>query len=93
MTENEAIEVLKDFNRCVRAKSDGAYETNDFIKAREMAINALEKQVAKKIIHEPMAGRDRDWRCPSCDSFASPYSNYCTNCGQHIDRSGLTEDD
>lgn len=43
MKENEAIEVLKDFNKCVVAKADGAYETNDFIHARDMAIKALEE--------------------------------------------------
>lgn len=41
----KAIEVLRDFNRCVKAKADGAYETTDFINAKETAISALEQQL------------------------------------------------
>ena len=43
MTENEVIEVLSDFNKCVCVKADGAYETDEFIKAKNAAIQALEE--------------------------------------------------
>ena len=43
MTENEVIEVLSDFNKCVCVKADGAYETDEFIKAKNAAIEALEE--------------------------------------------------
>lgn len=42
----QAIEVLQSFDRCVKVKADGAYETNEFIKARNLAIAALEAQQA-----------------------------------------------
>ena len=36
------------------------------------------------------------WICPNCNkSYEVDYDDYdyCPNCGQHIDHSGLTEDD
>lgn len=36
------------------------------------------------------------WICPNCEKhYEVDYDNYdyCPNCGQHIDHSGLTEDD
>lgn len=41
----KAIEVLRDFERCVKVKADGAYETIDFVNAKETAISALEHQL------------------------------------------------
>lgn len=42
----KAIETLMDFSKCVRVKADGAYSTNDFVEARDLAISALKAQQA-----------------------------------------------
>nr|DAU92182.1 MAG TPA: hypothetical protein [Bacteriophage sp.] len=46
MTENEAIEVLKDFGKQVSVKADGAYQSTIGEKACDIAINAL-KEIQK----------------------------------------------
>lgn len=43
MTENEAIEVLKDFDKQASAKADGAYQTAIGEMACKVAISALEE--------------------------------------------------
>lgn len=43
MNENEAIEVLKDFDKQVTAKADGAYQSTIGEKACDVAIKALEE--------------------------------------------------
>lgn len=43
MTEKEAIEVLKDFDKQVKAKADGVYQTNIGVEACNIAIKALEE--------------------------------------------------
>lgn len=52
--------------------------------ACDMAVSALEKQVAKKIVHNPEAGREADWTCPACKWTCSPYARHCQNCGQAL---------
>ena len=63
--------------------------------AIEMAINALNKQIARK----PVCIEDKMWCCPVCDNHLLPkwveYPNklmpktaglpYCMSCGQKID--------
>ena len=44
MELDEAIEVLKDFAKQVKVKSDGAYQTDKGMCACMLAIKALEKQ-------------------------------------------------
>lgn len=46
MTENEAIEVLKDFGKQVSVKADGAYQSTIGEKACDVAIKAL-KEIQK----------------------------------------------
>ena len=46
MTENEAIEVLKDFGKQVSVKADGAYQSTIGEKACNVAIKAL-KEIQK----------------------------------------------
>ncbi len=43
MTENEAIEVLKDFDKQVTEKADGAYQSTIGEMACKLAISALEE--------------------------------------------------
>lgn len=49
--------------------------------AKELAIKALEKQIAKK----PKKRKDTTYSfCPCCDS-GNLQNDYCTDCGQKID--------
>ena len=60
-----------------------------------------EKSVAKKPDYEGDGHYNGQivfdtWICPNCEKhYEVDYDdyNYCPNCGQHIDHSGLTEDD
>lgn len=77
MTEKEAIEFLgKNVNNTAL--------TERYISVHKMAVSALEKQVPKKIIHNPDAGREADYTCPACKWTCSPYARYCQNCGQAL---------
>lgn len=76
MTESDAIKVLK------MVETHGSLTT----KAKDMAIKALEKQIAKKPI------LDKVYICPTCKSemYCEPdymqlHFNYCTECGQKLD--------
>lgn len=92
MTEQEAIERLK---RMTQSKEIfRAYEEQE---ACEMAIPALEKQIAKKLDYEGDGYADGEmvydtWICPCCEErYEIGYDeyDYCPNCGQHIDRSEI----
>ena len=93
MTENEAVEKIKDL-------SDRGYPT--LREAKEMAISALkeiqqyreigaveecreavEKQKVKKPVLRSDNGRLRK-SCPVCGCFFSPLSMHCPKCGQDI---------
>ena len=87
MTSSEAIEKLKNMRLFMQIedKNNGCKFTEDDYKANEMAINALEKQIAKKPIlkhdvsvmhinrgnqpHEWKRLESDNWHCPKCDSF------------------------
>lgn len=92
MTESEAIKLLK-INR-----PESGYITVNYLKCNEalkMAINALNKQIARK----PVCIEDKMWCCPVCDNHLLPkwvkYPTelmpkteglpYCMSCDQKID--------
>ena len=58
--------------------------------AFEMAIKALEKQIAKKPLGTTMA-KDKDTsvgsigKCPCCDSIVAEDMLWCDECGQKLD--------
>ena len=76
MTEAEAIKVLK------MVETHGSLTTN----AKELAIKALEKQIAKDVYEahfyrEPFPV----YRCPVCpNTFIERNQMYCQDCGQKI---------
>ena len=84
MTESEAIKILNTF-----PEADEMYDT------AQLAIQALEKQIAKK----PDCIEDKMWCCPVCDNNLlhkwikyptrlMPKSEglpHCMSCGQAID--------
>lgn len=80
MTEKEAIEIINN------VKSEEYDRCYCLVKlAREMAIKALEKQIAKKPI------KDKEFsslfNCPSCGRRQKIMyeQNYCKVCGQKLD--------
>lgn len=75
MTEQEAINVMEKY------KHSGS---NLVVKAHNMAIAALEKQIQKKpnMEQKDSMGVPIE-RCPSCFSFG--ILEYCAKCGQKLD--------
>ena len=77
MTESEAIKILQEEktymdNHAGRAQSE----------AFQIAINTLEKQIAKKPTKDKYVP-ELDF-CPECGTEVT-YCNYCPHCGQKID--------
>ena len=80
MTEKEAIKEL--------SYDETAYGGKCTSEVREIAIQALEKQIPKK----PLFGtvrNDTTYHCGSCKKFIGFYDTriyeYCHNCGQKLD--------
>lgn len=85
MTNLEAIEELKyDCNELGKAIPCDTGWGVAIDSAYDMAVKALEKQIPKKIVHKPEAGREADWTCPACKWTCSPYARHCQNCGQAL---------
>lgn len=85
MNENEAIEVLKDFDKQVTAKADGAYQTDVGKMACDTAIKALEEvQRYRKIgtVEECRAAREK--QTAKRPDYEGDGYDYCPNCGQKI---------
>lgn len=92
MTESEAVEKLKNMRLFMQIedKSNDLKFAEDDYKANEMAIQALEKQIPKKVVKD---GK-RSYKCPCCgesaktetgDSFIDYRLDYCDGCGQKLD--------
>ena len=82
MTESEAIKVIKDIlDECAESGEAVCYVTGVDVPALEMAINALEKQIAKK----PDRWESGYACCCSCKRGIVREDNYCCYCGQKID--------
>jgi hypothetical protein len=96
MTESEAIEKLKNMRLFMQIEDENndCKFTEDDYKANEMAIQAFEKQIAKKPTYEgdgyaPDGTLIYDtWICCCCDKrYEVDYDDYdyCPNCGQKLD--------
>lgn len=88
MTESEAIKLLKG-NR-----PTSGYITLNYLECNEalkMAINALEKQIQKKVILRHIRKYDGydDGECPNCGMSVSRDCDgddvFCPDCGQKLD--------
>ena len=81
MTEQDAIELLK--RRKVLSWQGGF---GDYDEAEQMAIKALEKQIAKQV--KLYIGQDM--QCPECNKRLRAYEGmkicYCKFCGQALER-------
>lgn len=80
MTEQE---VLHFFKNCT---GDFKCWCNDFnTKHEEIALEALEKQVAKKPDTKRPGYFATFGKCKSCGESITDYYKYCSQCGQKID--------
>lgn len=94
MKLDEAIDVLKDFAKQVKVKSDGAYQTDKGMCACMLAINALEKQIVKKPIIK-QSKYCNAYHCPVCNGYIRSTNTrievileeniFCGVCGQKLD--------
>lgn len=81
MTEREAMEKLKNmrlFMQLEDEKNESKFAEDDY-KANEMAIQALERQIAKP---PELCGEYRC--CPNCGIVRRSFERYCSLCGQKI---------
>ena len=86
MAPQEAINNLKKYENCLAF-------TSEEIESIKLAIEALEKQIAKTPTLEGDGYWDGElvldtWFCPNCDkNYEVDYDDYdyCPNCGQKID--------
>lgn len=90
MTREEAIEIIKTLP-VYRAELIWGGES-DLVKALNMGIEALEKQIPKKpsevIEFEDGTFYRLDYMCTACNSatYGQPYKpKYCKHCGQALD--------
>ena len=78
MTLEEAIKELKDYYALLNGNING----NSFLKSIEKAIEALEKEIPKRVKYIS----NRYANCPVCEEELAGYCcpNFCPNCGQAI---------
>ena len=96
MTESKAIKVIEAIiDECIESGEAVCYVTGVDVPALEIAINALNKQIARK----PDCIEDKMWCCPVCDNHLLhkwvKYTTelmrkteglpHCMSCGQKID--------
>ena len=77
MTEQTALEWLKVLNSWSTLRDEPK-------EACELAIDALEKQIAEKVETRLETRDGYYWKCPICDYNIVRFS-YCPNCGQKLD--------
>ena len=83
MTEQEAIKEVG-FNMSTIGLNNKSKER--VIKARDIAIKALEKQITRKVIYARTSGGQSGYLCPVCENYLDhTIPNYCCKCGQKIE--------
>ena len=80
---NEAIAEIR-FNMSTIGLKENSVKR--VVKARDLAIKALEKQIPKKPITHSNTNRSD---CPCCGAtvrgIKNPFGDWCSNCGQKLD--------
>lgn len=85
MTEQEAVNMMK-YRVETASEMIGKGVDGKAFEDMEMAIKALEKQIAKKTI---ASGEFLIlYRCPVCDEYVPIEAIYCMECGQKLDWGG-----
>lgn len=81
----EAINILEPIRRSAAETSTGGFEQRPIVKALQLAIETLEKQIPKK----PIADESDVLYCPVCkeciETADGDCFKYCPNCSQRID--------
>ena len=101
MTPKEAIEILMSDEKLAEIEYYGGFEGQKkvaklYSEAFDMAIEALEKQIPKKVKKEILTSNAftqwRKYNCPNCGCFlysgsSKPFSAqpHCYRCGQALD--------
>ena len=95
MTESEAFELGNKLYSNITSNANNIIKTNDYIEFVKFAINALEKQIAKKPEYEADGYADGELvydyaKCPICGHDFEYGINdwgceYCSDCGQKLD--------
>ena len=95
MTESEAIKEVRFNMSKIGLNNKSAKRVSE---AKNMAIQALEKQIPKKVVLRHIRKYDGfdDGECPTCGNsvLRDGFSNdvYCDNCGQKLDWSEESEE-
>ena len=96
MTESESVEKLKNMRLFMHIEDENndCKCTEDDYKDNDMAIQALEKQIPKKVQLRHIRKFDGfdDGECPTCGQSVScdcdGIDNFCPDCGQKLDWRG-----
>ena len=98
MTESEAVEKLKNMRLFMQITNSKHKFAEDDYKANEMAMQALEKQIPKKVQLRHIRKFDGfdDGECPICGGSVSRDCDgidiFCPDCGQRLDWSDGNDD-
>ena len=86
MTIEEAIEFFKGFIETLKLNGEDKVLNNDYCKASTKAVEALEKQIAKKPGVQFHQDGGAETICIVCGyTLSEDEEKYCSNCGQKID--------
>lgn len=74
-------------NNFIQDLAENAYLSMCSMEEMKIVIEALDKQIPKKIIRKSKKASLEDIKCPNCqrEIDAMNIVNYCTYCGQAID--------
>ena len=88
MTESEAIELGNKLYANITSNANNIIKTNDYIEFVKFAINALQKQIAKKPLNITKVKDGNKYigligKCPCCNDIVDE-SNIVCDCGQKL---------
>lgn len=92
MTAYEAMDILMSCAFCALLDSDYCCTAadEDCRHAKQMAIEALDKQIAKKPRDVYYGGNFvKMGNCPNCDNAVNSFYQYCAECGQALEWDGV----
>lgn len=78
-------------NNFIKDLAENAYLSMCSTEEMKIVIEALDKQIPKKIIRKSKKASLEDIKCPNCqrEIDAMNIVNYCTYCGQALDWSAI----
>lgn len=90
MEYEEAVEALKLINT---SRVHPFYNWEEMCEVRDIAIQAIEKQIPKEPINKEGGSNGSCGYCPNCNHVVDDYFDYkvCQECGQAIDWSDRNE--